>query len=314
MLPNDIGKFVGTYFQVLGWLIVGWMALTWMFYDRLEFNITFVLLFWAAAFLKRHSPTARIWTLWFVGLAIVVLACLIIYSATSGPRQVEFGLAPPFAMLTPWETACFVLLFWGAATFRKHRATTRTATRWIAGLAIVIFGCCLLYSVIGAPRQISMGLSAPSWRLMAWQIAGVWGLMLVVVGIPFGLLLTPQARREFGVEPWRFSLRTAFIVMTIVGVLSGVVVWVRGLYYVQVRQVRTALDDHPEIEKVWIGTNDDVTLEVEEVFFTLEGEVGAVYSCIGPDAGEAKFRRSLERALRERRAVELPDYLTPLVR
>lgn len=245
MIPKDVGKFVGSYFQVLGCLLVSWMALAWMLYDRLEFNITFVLLFWAGGPLKKHNPTARIWTLWFAGLAILVFVFLLVHSLIVGDHGARISLA----------------------------------------------------------------------QFSARQMAAVWGVILVGSGVPYGLLLTSQARREFGVEKWQYSLRTFFIVTTIVAAIGGVVGWARGLYHVQVRQARSVLDDYPEIERVWIGTNVDMVLEVEEIYFTVANQPGAVYHSGGIDyVGEGEFRRRLDRALRERRKVDLPDYVTPLDR
>jgi hypothetical protein len=130
------------------------------------------------------------------------------------------------------------------------------------------------------------------------------------------LLRTPQERQEFGVEKRQYNLGALFIVTTLVALVGGaVIVGVRRFHYGQVNEVRAVLDDYPEIERVWIGTNDDVQLEVEEVFFTVENQPGAIFQSGGIDwVGETEFRRRLEEALRERREVELPDYATPLDR
>jgi hypothetical protein len=118
------------------------------------------------------------------------------------------------------------------------------------------------------------------------------------------------------VSGWRYNLRGMFAATTFVGVVIGaLLVGARWFYYVQVYAVREVLDVYPAIDRVWIGTNDDVQLEVEAVFFTVRDRPGVVFRSGGIDyVGEAEFRLRLDQALRERKAVELPDYVTPLER
>ena len=66
----DTGRFVARYLQVLAWLSIGWMVASLIFYGSLRLDFSFVLLFWAAAALKRHSPTARKWVLALSGVTL----------------------------------------------------------------------------------------------------------------------------------------------------------------------------------------------------------------------------------------------------
>jgi hypothetical protein len=251
MVPKDVGLFVGRYFQVLGVLSLASSVLALILNDRFNVNLTFLLFFWVAGYLKRHNLTARKWTL----------------------------------RLT------------GAAT--------------LGAIAIFI-------------SNSFEGLRGTHWNFLGWEIenptlsqtAAVAGALLVLCGLPFALLLTPQAAREFGGIPVRFSLRKAFTWMTLLALFVGGITGVARLHhYQQVRRVRAVLAEYPQVDRVWIGTNDDVQLEVEEVYFTVDDQSGAIFRSGGIDyVGEAEFRRRVEQALRERREVELPGYVTPLAR
>lgn len=105
----------------------------------------------------------------------------------------------------------------------------------------------------------------------------------------------------------RFSLRRLFFVMVAAALVGGSYVWLREQYYVEVRTVNAVLAEHPEIDRVWFSTNDDVTLEVEQVYFSLRDQPGLTYCADGIDGvSEAAFRQQLERALREQQPVPRP--------
>jgi hypothetical protein len=110
----------------------------------------------------------------------------------------------------------------------------------------------------------------------------------------------------------RFRLRSLFVVMTIVAIPCGIVAWVRSLYYVQVRTLDSVLADFPEIGRVWLSTNDDVTLEVEQVYFSIVNQPELTYGIEETDgASKSEICTLLERALQERRPVKLPAHVTP---
>lgn len=107
----------------------------------------------------------------------------------------------------------------------------------------------------------------------------------------------------------RFSLRTALIGMALLAALCTAVNWVLGIYYIQLRRVNAVVAEYPEIERVWLSTNDDVTLEVEVIYFTTNDAPGITLEVAGTDgASKAELRRGIERALRERQPVALPDW------
>jgi hypothetical protein len=111
----------------------------------------------------------------------------------------------------------------------------------------------------------------------------------------------------------RYRLRDLLITVAAVALVLGSIVFLanlwHSLYYVQVGTVRSALAEHPEIENVWVCTNDDVELEVEALFFTIAGRPGEVLGIGGIDgASKSKILEELHRALREDRPTQIPAY------
>jgi hypothetical protein len=111
----------------------------------------------------------------------------------------------------------------------------------------------------------------------------------------------------------RFSIRAFFFVTAIIAVISYGVYWARNDYYSQLRAVSGVLAEHPEIDKVWLGTNPDVQLEVEQVYFSIVGQPDLTFYTYGMDGSTTReFRERLERALQERHPVPRPLHL-PLI-
>jgi hypothetical protein len=105
----------------------------------------------------------------------------------------------------------------------------------------------------------------------------------------------------------RFKLRTVFLATALIAVACAAMTWILGLYYVQVRRVNAALSNYPEIDRVWFCTNDDVTLEVEQLYFSTVSEPQHIFMIDRIDGVSVfEIRRRLDRALRERRQVTLP--------
>lgn len=106
----------------------------------------------------------------------------------------------------------------------------------------------------------------------------------------------------------RFGLRSLFIFVTIAALVCWCVSWIRYEYLVQLRTVNSVLAEFPQIEEVWLCTNDDVTLEVEGVWFSTADQPDVI---LGIDSGvdgasKSEIRRRLRQVLLERRPVELP--------
>jgi hypothetical protein len=130
----------------------------------------------------------------------------------------------------------------------------------------------------------------------------------LVLGAAWCICIWHRVAKKFRM---RFSLRSLFIVMTFVAVIGGVTLLVRSFYYVQLRRVNTVLAEHPEICMVWLCTNDDVTLEIEEMYFSTVDQPEVTFGIDGIDgASKSEIRRRLEDALREKRPVTRPNYAT----
>jgi hypothetical protein len=85
----------------------------------------------------------------------------------------------------------------------------------------------------------------------------------------------------------------------------------RKEYYWGLNAVNAVLAEHPEIDRVWLSINPDVTLEVEGVYFSIVGQPNVIFHSDGIDGTtQEEFRERLERALRERHPVPRPEYAT----
>lgn len=135
-------------------------------------------------------------------------------------------------------------------------------------------------------------------------LAAIIGLICTAVAVFIAM------DRSSGRSLPRFSLRSLFIITTIVAGFSYAVNWFNHAYYWQLYDVRDVLAEHPEIDKVWLGTNNDVFLEVEQVYFSIRGQPDLTYDAHRIDGqGKREFRKRLERALKERQPVVRPDWV-----
>lgn len=131
----------------------------------------------------------------------------------------------------------------------------------------------------------------------------VWTAKLIGMGTAIGLLLV-----FLGL--WVVSQRLlkrgmALLALTIPALCGGLL---HDGYYVQLHTVDSVLAEFPEIDKVWLCTNDDVTLEVERLWFSTFDQPDAVFEVEHwiEVASEQEIREWLQQALVERRPVKLP--------
>lgn len=109
----------------------------------------------------------------------------------------------------------------------------------------------------------------------------------------------------------RYSDFSFLLVAVIALVLCSFIAWINNLHLAQVHRVNSVLAEYPQIDKVWASTNDDVELEVEELYFSVDGQPGVVFGIIGTDgANKATLRTLLDQALKQQRPVQLPPYAT----
>jgi hypothetical protein len=109
----------------------------------------------------------------------------------------------------------------------------------------------------------------------------------------------------------QYRLRTLLLVVTILAAVGGVYAGISRMYYVQVRRLNAVLADFPQIDEVWLATNDDATLEVEEVYFTVREKPGVIFKIDGIDgAASSEIRSCFERALREQVPASRPSWVT----
>jgi hypothetical protein len=81
---NDIGKLVARYLQAFAWMSVAWMIISPIFFDSFHLDLSVIFLFWAAAYLMQHDPTARKWTIGVCAFALALVVGMFIYAAVAG--------------------------------------------------------------------------------------------------------------------------------------------------------------------------------------------------------------------------------------
>ena len=107
---------------------------------------------------------------------------------------------------------------------------------------------------------------------------------------------------------FQFSLRALLVTCGCAALVCWGVSCIRYAYFVQLRTLNFVLAEFPEIDKVWLCTNDDVTLEIEGLWFSTVDQPQAVFGIDG--ASKSEIRKRLRRVLVERRPVELPPRAT----
>lgn len=123
----------------------------------------------------------------FVGRYLQVLACLSLVSMIVDAvffDQLIIDLS-------------FVFLFWAGAYLISHSTTARTWVVGISGLAILVCLAIVVYAVTFGPEGIYVSLWRPIDNPSLGQVLGVASFLGIIAGIPFVLLLTSQAKREF---------------------------------------------------------------------------------------------------------------------
>jgi hypothetical protein len=91
-MPFDIGKFLGRYLQALACLSIGSMVVSAVLFDSLNVDFSVILVFWAAAYLIRHQPAARNWTIGFCSLILMTSIGLSVYAVIAGTDQITFRM------------------------------------------------------------------------------------------------------------------------------------------------------------------------------------------------------------------------------
>jgi hypothetical protein len=110
-------------------------------------------------------------------------------------------------------------------------------------------------------------------------------------------------------QRFQFSLKGLMAAVLFAAVIAWAVKQMLDRYYIQLHTVDSVLADFPEIDKVWLWTNDDVTLEVQGLWFSTVDQPAVVFGIEGIDgATKSDLRKGLKRVLLERHPVPLPAY------
>src|SRR5689334_9677082 len=122
----------------------------------------------------------------------------------------------------------------------------------------------------------------------------IWVAKFIGMGTALGLLLGFVALHAISKRPLAGGV--AFVAVTVAALCSGLLY---DGHYIQLHTVNYVLAEFPEIDKVWLCTNDDLTLEVEGLWFTTVDQPEAVFGIEqGTDgATRTQLRNELKRVL-----------------
>ncbi|HET6880813.1 MAG TPA: hypothetical protein VFI31_11700 [Pirellulales bacterium] len=112
---------------------------------------------------------------------------------------------------------------------------------------------------------IVAGAAVITWTATVIGVGTATGLMLAFLGI--GAVYRRPLEGGIG-----------FLAVTMAALCGGLVY---DGYYVQLHTVNSVLDEFPEIDNVWLCTNDDVMLEVEGLWFSTVDQPKAVFGVEG---------------------------------
>lgn len=92
----DVGKLTGTYFLCLGWLMIGLILVRAIFYDALHVDASFALWLLLGTHLRKHSPSARKWTIGLTCIAtfmclVMMIIIVVMYSMGEPLGIIRFG-------------------------------------------------------------------------------------------------------------------------------------------------------------------------------------------------------------------------------
>jgi hypothetical protein len=123
----------------------------------------------------------------FVARYLQVLAWLSIAGIIAGPMFFDSFIFDP----------SFIFYFWAASALKRHSPAARLWVLLICGIGLA--GCLLFLLIVifsgtgGMTVSAGRGMHHPAW----WQVLLAFLVGVGLVGIPFWVLMTKSARRQF---------------------------------------------------------------------------------------------------------------------
>src|SRR4051794_25318888 len=135
-----------------------------------------------------YAPRTEFDTGRFVARYLQVLAWLSIASMIAGPiffDSLHIDLSPIF-------------LFWAASALKRRSQTARKWVLAFAGLTLGILALMLIWAMVAGTNGMTVSFGTGRIKDPAlWQVAAVAVLIALVVGVPFAVLMSERARRQF---------------------------------------------------------------------------------------------------------------------
>ena len=117
------------YLQALGWLSLASMVLEPIFSKSLSVNPSFIFMFWAGAYLIKHHPTARKWTIGVCALILASGVAFFLYAALAGTDRMWVTFVRRIEHPSLWEIAAVLCVVFVVAGLPLALLLTAKAKR-----------------------------------------------------------------------------------------------------------------------------------------------------------------------------------------
>lgn len=91
----------------------------------------------------------------------------------------------------------FILYFWAGNHLIKHNPTARKWVIGMAGLVMVVLLGLTMHAAVAGTHGITLTVGRKTREPSLFEVELIGAILFALAGIPFVLLLTPQAGREF---------------------------------------------------------------------------------------------------------------------
>jgi hypothetical protein len=134
-----------------------------------------------------YAPAQEFDTGLFVARYLQVLAALSVAWMIAGPIFFDRFILD----LSP------VILLLFASALKRHSSGARKLVLVFSGFGLLLCASLVVYALAFGTQHVTVHFGRPIHNPALWQVFLASGSAAVVVGVPFAVLLSPRARRQF---------------------------------------------------------------------------------------------------------------------
>ena len=91
-----------------------------------------------------------------------------------------------------------VVLLLFASALKRHSSTARKWLLVFGGFGLLLCVYLIVHAVVFGTADLTVHFGRPIRRPALWQVFAISSAMAVIIGVPFFVLLSARARRQFG--------------------------------------------------------------------------------------------------------------------